>query len=224
MSATILYHTRNNNPETGYKASVQPIFKTPDEETAIHNKSHARPSASVTDQLYSATAGSCVICVGSTGAGKSSTVTKYTGVVTRSGSGTERVTRHCHLIRDLRDDAAPVWVDTVGWDDAECDDEETFKDILRFINDHDITRVAAIIWNVVPNVRRDALLSKQARLINLFKDEEIWRNVVIVAKQSLNPEADCAGAVRAAEEHSGEWPVLHTGYRSGPMNCVLRSP
>ena len=42
---------------------------------------------------------SCVICVGSTGAGKSSTVTKFTGVVTRAGSGTERVTKQCHLIR-----------------------------------------------------------------------------------------------------------------------------
>ena len=33
--------------------------------------------------------------------------------------------------------------------------------------------------------------------------------------QSLNPAADCAGAVRAAEEYSGEWPVQHTGYRLG---------
>ena len=36
--------------------------------------------------------------------------------------------------------------------------------------------------------------------------------------QSLNPAADCAGAVRAAEEYSGEWPVQHTGYR-----CALDS-
>ena len=156
---------------------------------------------------------SCIICVGSTGAGKSSTVTKYTGVVTRSGSGTERVTRHCHLIRDIRDDQAPVWVDTVGWDDAECDDDDTFKDILRFINQYDITRVAAIIWNVAPNVRRDALLRKQANLINQFKEEEIWKNVLIVGKQSLNPDSDCAGAVRAAEEYSDDWPVAFTGYR-----------
>jgi len=131
----------------------------------------------------------------------------------RSGSGTERVTKHCHLIRDIREDETPVWVDTVGWDDAECDDEETFKDILRYINQYDITRVAAIIWNVVPNVRRDALLKKQAQLINQFKEEEIWKNVLIVAKQSLNPEADCAGAVRAAEDFSDETPILFTGYR-----------
>ena len=40
-------------------------------------------------------------------------------------------------------------------------------------------------------VRRDALLTGQARLINLFKKRDIWDNVIIVAKQSLNPESDC---------------------------------
>ena len=147
----------------------------------------------------------------------------------RSGSGTERVTKNCHLIRDIREDETPVWVDTVGWDDAECDDEETFKDILRYINQYDITRVAAIIWNVVPNVRRDALLKKQAQLINQFKEEEIWKNVLIVAKQSLNPEADCAGAVRAAEDFSDETPILFTGrvwndtFRNGKVVYYLRT-
>ena len=155
---------------------------------------------------------SCIICVGSTGAGKSSTVTKVTGVLTRSGSGTDRVTRHCHIIR-TPEPGGDVWVDTMGWDDAEVEDEETFKDILRFINKHDITRVRCIIWNILPNIRKDALLKKQAELINLFKAEDIWRNVVIVAKQSLTPAEDCAGAVRAAEELSREWPVVATGYR-----------
>ena len=69
---------------------------------------HPRPRVSDGDTWPRAAGGvtwprgegeSCVICVGSTGAGKSSTVTKYTGVVTRAGSGTERVTRQCHLIR-----------------------------------------------------------------------------------------------------------------------------
>jgi hypothetical protein len=40
-------------------------------------------------------------------------------------------------------------------------------------------------------VRRDALLTGQARLINLFKKQDIWNNVIIVAKQSLSPESDC---------------------------------
>jgi len=155
---------------------------------------------------------SCVICVGSTGTGKSSTVGKYTGVVTKAGSGTERVTTYCQIHRSLVDDQEPVWVDTVGWDDAECEDEETFKDILRFINKYEITKVAAIIWNIVPNVRRDALLVGQARLINMFKEKAIWSNVLIVAKQSLNPRVDCQGAVKAAQEFTDS-PILNTGYR-----------
>jgi len=112
----------------------------------------------------------------------------------------------------LVDDQEPVWVDTVGWDDAECEDDQTFKDILIFINKYEITKVSAIIWNIVPNVRRDGLLMGQAHLINKFKEKEIWRNVLIVAKQSLNPEVDCQGAVKAAQEFT-DLPVLHTGYR-----------
>ncbi len=29
----------------------------------------------------------------------------------------------------------------MGWDDAECEDDETFKDILRFIDKYNITQV-----------------------------------------------------------------------------------
>ncbi len=43
-----------------------------------------------------------------------------------------------------QDDSEPVWVDTVGWDDAECEDDETFKDILRFIDKYNITKVSTV--------------------------------------------------------------------------------
>jgi hypothetical protein len=69
-------------------------------------------------------------------------------------------------------------------------DDSTFKDILRFICDEELLRVKAIVWNILPNVRKDALLTKQARLINLFKPKDIWHNVIIVCKQSRNPEDD----------------------------------
>ena len=52
---------------------------------------------------------------------------------------------------------------------------------------------------MLPNVRKDALLTKQARMINLFKKVEIWKNVVIVCKQSRNPEDDGQGALVAAQ-------------------------
>ena len=167
------------------------------------------------------------------------------------------------------------WIDTVGLDDANFDDQETFKDILRFIGKkhalkkydqftlntscfwgrtgsnitpvvqfHEIfvtevviffvktkissnqnleiglpntgssitpikyfafspyidenymTSLEAIIWNVNPNVRCDALLTNQAKLINLFAPQEIWNNVIIIVKQSLNPDDDGRGKLK----------------------------
>ena len=37
-----------------------------------------------------------------------------------------------------------VWVDTVGLDDADLEDDSTFKDILRFINDNSLFNVKGI--------------------------------------------------------------------------------
>ena len=48
-------------------------------------------------------------------------------------------------------------------------DDSTFKDILRFIGEQQLLKVKAILWCILPNVRRDALLTKQARLIEMFK-------------------------------------------------------
>ena len=58
----------------------------------------------------------------------------------------------------------------------------------------------AIIWTVLPNVRKDATLSNQAKMINMFKEKDIWHNVIIVCKQSRNPIEDSKGAVAAARE------------------------
>ena len=62
-------------------------------------------------------------------------------------------------------------------------DDLTFKEILQFINDNRLLKVKAIIWTVLPNVRKDALLKKQANLIDRFKPTEIWNNVIIICKQ-----------------------------------------
>ena len=68
---------------------------------------------------------------------------------------------------------------------------DTFKDILRFIDDNYMTSVKAIIWNINPNVRCDRLLTSQANLINKFSPKTVWNNVIIIAKQSMSPEDDC---------------------------------
>ena len=62
-------------------------------------------------------------------------------------------------------------------------DNSTFKDILQFVNDNKLLKVKAIIWNVLPNIRKDAVLTKQAKLIDLFKPKSIWNNVIIICKQ-----------------------------------------
>ena len=131
----------------------------------------------------------------------------------KSSCGTDRETKKCGKYQRMDDIHSPVWVDTVGWDDAECEDEDNFKEVLRFIAKNDITRVQAIVWNVIPNVRRDALLSKQASLIDMFKPKEIWNNVVIVLKQSMNPENDGKGALRAALEYDPHSKLQIVGYR-----------
>ena len=39
-----------------------------------------------------------------------------------------------------------VWIDTVGYDDTgNKDDEEIFRNILRFIQSHDLTKVRTIM-------------------------------------------------------------------------------
>ena len=52
-----------------------------------------------------------------------------------------------------------------------------------FINDHNLHQVKAIIWNINPNIREDDLITRQAYLINLFKEDEIWKNVIIICKK-----------------------------------------
>ena len=56
----------------------------------------------------------------------------------------------------------------------------------------------------MPQERMDARLQKQAKFINQFGEGNIWKNVIIVAKQpgSFNLEAATQGAVEAAKLHS----------------------
>ena len=71
---------------------------------------------------------------------------------------------------------------------------------------------AAILWTVAPNVRRDALLMKQARLINLFRPGDIWHNVIVACKQSRNPDDDTQGALAAARHYNPHAEPIVLGY------------
>ena len=62
-----------------------------------------------------------------------------------------------------------------------------FQDTLSFLNDHDLLTLAAIVWCVSPNIKQDATLQRQAAFIDQFDPGNIWNNVIIIVKQSLNP-------------------------------------
>ena len=109
--------------------------------------------------------------IGTTGTGKSSTIskcTKYENIEVSNQA--DSVTKHCQIYYDYDDPTKPVWIDTVGYDDTNnIDDEETFKNILKFIQEHELNKVRAIIWTVLPQERKDARLQKQANFINRFR-------------------------------------------------------
>ena len=105
-------------------------------------------------------------------------------------------------------------MDTVGWDDEQQDDTETFQTILRFLNRHNLTRLKAILWTVHPGtIRQDATLNKQAKLINLFAEKDVWDNVIIICKQAMNPEHEARGALNASYAFHSMSQVQVIGYR-----------
>ena len=76
-----------------------------------------------------------------------------------------------------------TWIDTMGLEDPDANDETTFQNMLRFLYRHDLTRIKAIIWTVHPGtIRQDATLNKQAKLIDMFMEKDIWNNVIIICK------------------------------------------
>ena len=55
--------------------------------------------------------------------------------------------------------------------------------MLQFLNRHNLTRLKAVIWTVHPGtIRQDATLNKQAKLIEMFAEKEIWNNVIIICE------------------------------------------
>jgi len=167
-----------------------------------------------------ASANSCVLMVGSTGTGKSATIAKLTGQEVKHGDSLRGVTKRCDIYRPAKnnrsifpDSQHLFFVDTVGFEDPDVDDAETFKDILRFIDNNNIANLRAVIWTVMPNVRQDALLNRQAALIDKFGEREVWNRVIISCKQSTNVEADTRGAFAAALDFNPRATVQRLGHR-----------
>jgi len=148
----------------------------------------------------------CVLVVGTTGTGKSATIAKMTGQQVEVSSAAQSVTRKCEIFQDLGTPGSPVWIDTMGYDDTNrVDDEESFKEVLKFIQENHLCKVRAIVWTILPQERKDARLQRQAEFINRFREETIWENVIIIAKQpgGFSAGRGCQGAEEAAKQYRG---------------------
>ena len=105
----------------------------------------------------------CILVIGTTGTGKSSTISKCTGQSVEVSDRADSVTRKCQIFADLKKSSQPVWIDTVGYDDTtRLDDEESFKRVLKFIQEENLLKIKAIIWTILPQERKDARLQVSA--------------------------------------------------------------
>eukprot|EP00092_Neocalanus_flemingeri_P004241 GFUD01004561.1.p1 GENE.GFUD01004561.1~~GFUD01004561.1.p1 ORF type:complete len:421 (+),score=123.54 GFUD01004561.1:440-1702(+) len=158
---------------------------------------------------------SCVVLVGTTGTGKTSTLNIYTGNDLKVGEGAQSVTGTTVSVEDKIHVGGPKWIDNPGWSDSEGrSDNLVFKDLLRHMQVNHCYNVKAVVWCIMPTPRMDANLQAQAKFIDMFTPDDektaeneagqIWNNVVIICKGKINPDktADVQGAVMASKQNS----------------------
>ena len=150
---------------------------------------------------------SCILTVGSTGTGKTSTINIFTGAKEEVGDDVFSKTSLTKTVEDVRHKGGTPWVDNPGWGDTGGkSDNLTFKDLLRHLVNENIESVVAVVWCVTPNQKMDMMLQTQAKLIDMLTQKEdkgnIWNNVILLSKGTLKKTAkeDCIGAEMAAKE------------------------
>ena len=76
------------------------------------------------------------------------------------------------------------FIDTVGWEDADADDLDTFQSMLRALNRYNLTRLRAVIWTLHPgSIRKTEGVARMAKFIDQFDDRgRIWDNVILICK------------------------------------------
>lgn len=78
-------------------------------------------------------------------------------------------------------DSGLMFVDTMGWEDADADDTDTFQAILHFLDRQGLTEIQAVLWTLHPgSIRVTGGLRRQAAFIDMFAEREIWDNVVVI--------------------------------------------
>ena len=132
-------------------------------------------------------ADSCIVVVGTTGRGKTTTMNLYTGNTADTKAASHGTTTSNCLYRDLNHSTYPVWLDTVGLDeaDAERNNSDLVRSYLLTLQSARVRWVHAVIWCITPEDKKLQYLKDQAKVIRSFGNNStrIWGNVVIIAKQ-----------------------------------------
>ena len=146
---------------------------------------------------------SCIVVLGTTGRGKTTTVNLYTGNSAETGSASHSTTRASGIYHQQMSGAGaeaegrvhwPVWLDTVGLDesDATVTNSDLVRSYLRLLQATRIQWLHAIIWCITPEDKKLQHLKDQAQVIKLFgrKSQSIWKNVIIIAKEGKSKNHD----------------------------------
>ena len=130
---------------------------------------------------------SCIVVLGTTGRGKTTTMNLYTGNNAATKAASHGTTTTNSIYPDLHHSHYPVWLDTVGLDeaDAETNNSDLVRSYLLKLQSARVRWVHAVIWCITPEDKKLQYLKDQAKVIRSFGNNStrIWGNVIIIAKQ-----------------------------------------
>lgn len=169
-------------------ASDPPHLVLPGPDTPDSPGDPGGPEETLTHPAFRAD--SCIVVVGTTGRGKTTTMNLYTGNTAATKAASHGTTTANSIYRDLNHPHYPVWLDTVGLDeaDAETKNSDLVRSYLLKLQSAKVRWVHAVIWCVTPEDKKLQYLKDQAKVIRSFGNNStrIWGNVIIIAKQGNN--------------------------------------
>ena len=103
---------------------------------------------------------SCIVVLGTTGRGKTTTMNLFTGNKEPTGNASHSTTKANRLYGDLLPEhevraegvGYPVWLDTVGLDESDADvtNGDLVRSYLRVLQCFKIEWVHAVVWCITP--------------------------------------------------------------------------